>query len=265
MFCPKCGIETVEGHKFCKSCGANLQLVSDALKGGDDTLGQLRVDFDALKRSLGDVAKKIKVDLGIGTNAGAKRQAGDEWWSSSGNETNTAKHSTHSLTEREVKHPKRASFKPKEWLQYSWQHNVRDGLISLFGGAGLGAFLYYMGREAINSGVIEHLEGLWQVRGIEPLVRLIWLVSLIPILKGLAHLAYAAFFGESIASLSERFLPAQISQISNDAATSSATSSPRTFSAQTYPVETPGSVTEQTTNILEKDESIADRGLRIAD
>lgn len=33
MFCPKCATQNVEGVSFCRSCGANISLVSQALTG----------------------------------------------------------------------------------------------------------------------------------------------------------------------------------------------------------------------------------------
>jgi len=38
-----------------------------------------------------------------------------------------------------------------------------------------------------------------------PLVRMVWMIALLPMLKGLAQIFYAAFFGESMATLTERF------------------------------------------------------------
>ena len=33
MFCPKCATQNLEGASFCRSCGANISLVSNALDG----------------------------------------------------------------------------------------------------------------------------------------------------------------------------------------------------------------------------------------
>ena len=33
MFCPKCGTQAIDGTKFCRSCGADLETVSAALTG----------------------------------------------------------------------------------------------------------------------------------------------------------------------------------------------------------------------------------------
>ncbi|HWN07748.1 MAG TPA: zinc-ribbon domain-containing protein [Pyrinomonadaceae bacterium] len=33
MFCPKCATQNLEGASFCRSCGANISLISDAMLG----------------------------------------------------------------------------------------------------------------------------------------------------------------------------------------------------------------------------------------
>src|SRR5207253_10519586 len=86
--------------------------------------------------------------------------------------------------------------KPREYMSYSWQHNLRSGLVSLFWGTGLGVFLYYVSREAIDDGLIQAIEesSNGHVHGLAPLVKLMWLIALLPILKGLSRIIYAAFF-----------------------------------------------------------------------
>src|SRR5215210_1422800 len=59
MFCPKCGAQAIVGQKFCKTCGINLELMSNALEGGEDTLGQLRLDMEALKTSAKNFGKGV--------------------------------------------------------------------------------------------------------------------------------------------------------------------------------------------------------------
>src|SRR5881396_1723979 len=34
MYCPGCSTQSIEGAKFCKSCGMNLSVVTQALNGG---------------------------------------------------------------------------------------------------------------------------------------------------------------------------------------------------------------------------------------
>ena len=33
MFCPKCAAQNLDGASFCRSCGANISLIPDALSG----------------------------------------------------------------------------------------------------------------------------------------------------------------------------------------------------------------------------------------
>ena len=231
MYCPKCGIESPEGNRFCKACGANLQLVSDAMEGKQFPvmLGQLGVDVEKLKRGARNVAKSIQ-------------QGKSPWADQSGA-------MSASQIEREARRESRRQRerlpKPKEWLRYSWQHNLRDGLMSMFGGAGFGAVLYYIGRALIDSGVLRDLEAEYHVHGLELTARLIWLFAAIPMLKGLAQIMYAAFFAESIATLSERFIPKQ--------EPTKIEAPPRSYLPAGVP---PPSVTEQTTNILDKEEAL---------
>ncbi|MEW6213474.1 MAG: zinc ribbon domain-containing protein [Acidobacteriota bacterium] len=191
MFCPKCSSEIVEGQKFCKMCGTNMQLVTDAINRSDDTLSQFGIDVEALKRNATEFVKNMKV--GLAAKGDWKRK----------------EYAERRLERQRKRERERHLPKPKDWLPYSWQHNLKHGLISLFTGAGLGFLLYYLGRVMINEGTIQDIESAagHHIRGLETLASLIWLIALVPVLKGLAQIIYAAFFGESLAKLAERFLP----------------------------------------------------------
>jgi len=193
MYCPNCGAKALEEQqRFCKTCGTNLELVAGSLKEGEDTLGQLRLDMESLKTGLRDFSKGIgKVGIHYGYNERSSRER-----------------------RREERRPEPRQPKPKEWLAYTWQHNLKNGLISLFGGAGLGIVLFYLSQIAINEGVIRSIEegADGRIHGLEPLARWIWLFALIPILKGLAQIIYAAFAGNSITKVAERFAPPQPAQ-----------------------------------------------------
>jgi hypothetical protein len=200
----------------------NLQIVSDALDSGQDTLGQLRLDMDMLTREAKDWFKNMKTGLG-GAHIRPPRAA-----------TNPLEKQPRT---KEIRPEKLI---PKNWLSYSWQHNLRDGLISLAAGVGLGIALYYVGQIAIQSGTMQDIQEIAgrELRGVESLLGIIWIFALIPVLKGLAQIFYAAFFAESIATLTERFLPhLQPRQIV----------APPDFASMTEP---PSSVTEHTTQIF---------------
>ena len=292
MFCPKCGGESFEGHKFCKSCGANLQLVSDALSGGDDTLGQLRADMENLKRSLvdsgrsvGRAARKewrraahqaraqgwaVPASWGVGGmggtagmggtgSAGPGRTApGAKGRGSSAKDT--ALYDSDAL-EPMTFYDKRLP-KPKEWLRYSRQHNVKEGLLSLLGGAAMGGVFYYFGHLVIESGALADLEAKGNIHGLEPLAAMIWLLAAIPVLKGLGQIAYGLLFAEPIKKLADRFAPTiiqvpqlqqpQTGNLPGTASSQNSEDQPKAAvpTQEVKPFGPPPSVTEQTTNIL---------------
>jgi hypothetical protein len=289
MFCPKCGVETPEGHKFCKTCGTNLQIVSDAIEGGEDTLGQLRLDLDKLKKTVSDSGKAIgdevrravksakyagKYRKGFGPSWGPWQHWDDSsTWNREGSNP-TTKGSDRAATTEAITGPgpsglPRGLPRPKDWLQYSKQRNVRDGLVSLFSGLGFGAFLYYIGRVIIESGSVNSIVDSTHVQGLDKLVYtvlpLLWLLAAPQVLKGIAQLLYAFIFAEPISSIAGAFGAAWHSNLADHPQIAGppadvASPKPETEKAANY---TPGSyttgtvppqpsVTENTTNILEK-------------
>ncbi|HLG14963.1 MAG TPA: zinc ribbon domain-containing protein [Blastocatellia bacterium] len=220
MFCPKCGAEAAEGQKFCKSCGTNIQAVSDAIAGAEDPLGlgKLRVDVDSLKTNAVEWARQIKAEMK--------------------GETATRR------IRRETREAARRTPRPREWLRYSWQHNLRDGLINVMAGAGFAGVWYILGRAAIDAGAIGDLEAQAHVQGLAKVVSLLWLLGGIRVLKGLGQIVYAAFFADPIATLTERFLPPPVVQ-------QPPALQPSAVSTNELIPEPPPSVTEHTTHILE--------------
>ena len=259
MFCPNCGVQSEGSQKFCKSCGTNMHLVSQAMSGKGDLLefGQLSIDFEAVKKSAVDFGRNLK---GAVSNSGTATRTRD----TSPHDTTTTEKSRiklHRKEKKEVQLPK-----PKEWLSYSWQHNLRQGLMTLFSGAGLGVALFYIGRIMIETGTIASIQDAIprDIRGLEQFVRLVWLFALIPVLKGIGQIGYAAFFAESIETLSARFMPPVFAQhlaasqpgpvpsaIEPRVEDTEPVSGPAAPMESAVPME-PSSVTEHTTQFFEE-------------
>ncbi len=64
MFCPRCGRQATDTQRFCKSCGTNLQSVSQALTGTGLTPAQL-ADQDERLRSFRRGLKTVFTGLGL--------------------------------------------------------------------------------------------------------------------------------------------------------------------------------------------------------
>jgi hypothetical protein len=258
MFCPKCAVEATEGQKFCKSCGQNLDLVNDALGRGDDTLAQLRVDLDGLKanlmqggKSIGDAVRR-EVQKYARQNWGPhrSRRSGPNMSWEGLNQSKAAETGKISpATTAQQVDPELYLPRPKDWLKYSRQHNLRDGLISLLGGAAAGFVLYYLGQIVIQAGVLDSLNSRYGVRGVDQVVAMAWLIALIPVLKGFGQLVYAIFFAESIKSIARNYK----SETAPVQSVRELAGLPGQAAEVTEPnLSPPASVTERTTNILDK-------------
>jgi hypothetical protein len=235
MFCPKCGVEPTEIQKFCKNCGTNLQAVNDALQGEGQTKDVFGIDVDSLSRYAGSV----------------KNWAENNW--GGGDKTAEARRTTRRLRQEE-RERRRHLPKPKEWMSYSWQHNLKNGLISIFSGAGLAYIFYYLGRPPVSEEIIQAIQEAShrEIHVLPQLFSLIWLFALIPALKGIAQIIYAAFFAESMATLAERFTPPPLRLEQPRVEQELPPNVTADFS------EPPPSVTEHTTKIFEEAQS--DRG-----
>ncbi|HEX5734781.1 MAG TPA: zinc ribbon domain-containing protein [Blastocatellia bacterium] len=231
MFCPKCGVEPTGIQKFCKNCGTNLQAVNEALQ--DD--GQTKDVFGIDMSSIADSFK----------NWGQTNWGGNDQTAEAGRTTRKLRQEERELRRR---YPK-----PKEWMSYSWQHNLKNGLISLFSGAGLAYLFYYLGHPPVSEEIIQAIREAsnHELRALPTLLSLVWLLPLISAVKGVAQIIYAAFFAESMATLAERFTPPlrlEQPRIEQELPASDTAD----FS------EPPPSVTEHTTKIFE--EAQPDRG-----
>lgn len=238
MFCPKCGAESLDGQRFCKTCGTNLQLINNALRGGDGGQSIYGVDIEALKQNAIEFAKSWK----------------EGWSGSSGPAVGVGvmrSHTTREIRRREREEARKRNLpRPKDWLTYTWQHNLRNGLLSLFSGLGLGAILYYLGQNVVGWGAFDGIPNLTprQVEAIQHAAGVAWMISVFPVVKGVAQIIYAAFFAESMKTLSERFtVPVQSEQEPFTPAR------PQEPAVTSYPRldPPPASVTEHTTEIFE--------------
>src|SRR6185369_2866349 len=258
MYCPKCGTEAVEGQRFCKACGTNLQLIINIVKGGGGKgPGPWNFDPEELKRNVTDFVDSWK--------QGFKHEHVQKWKADWGQyqQGRPYRQSTRELRRKTREELRRRNLpQPSQWMKYSRQHNFKEGLISLFSGAGMSYVFFKVGQEVLNSGIIHEIPNIKdpQAHGLEVLARMFWLIMLIPLLKGLGQTIYATFFAESMATLSECYtIPAdelnrddrapEPAVERNTAPQAPASAATRDFERLNEP---PPSVTENTTQFFEE-------------
>jgi hypothetical protein len=168
MYCPQCGVESPADQRFCRSCGANLKVIGKAValseavarsdRGALPKLKEMmesakvRHSTEEVSRALDQVNREITKGL-------ARSEGERPWW----------------LHYHEKKSPARRR-----------EDHIVKGTVSFFSGVGLTVFLYYLSAALVLKISPETLARF--PFEVEPLVRIAWLVGLIPTLSGLGRI-----------------------------------------------------------------------------
>jgi hypothetical protein len=226
IYCPQCGTESLSEQKYCRNCGANLKVIgkavalSDAIARSDGLPGKLKDLFSNIKIAhiTDDVSRALdKMNKEIVRHAPEAKKC-EPWWLQE---------------QREKRRPERRR-----------ERHIVKGTISLFTGTALMIFLYSLSGALILKlppDVVAKIPF-----ELDPVVKVIWLIGLIPALAGL---------GRIIAGLTIKPGPAPRAELPEP-------SQPATTPEQVFRTpyqeplnvaannEAPMSVTERTTNIL---------------
>lgn len=235
MFCPQCGTESSSGLQYCRLCGANLKVIGKAVSLSEAIARSDRGPLPKIK----EMMKSLKLEQVSDDISRALDQMNHEIVKNSGSLSTTKPQSVEELIEkRREEHREK---KEKTAAQRREKHIVQ-GLISLFSGFGLMTFLYYL-SSALVLKLPERIiaEAPFEI---EPVVQIIWLVGLIPTLTGM---------GRILAGLSirrEPTKPVEFPSPSSDDLRSEISDLKTTN--ELPPRYEPASVTERTTNILNR-------------
>lgn len=219
MYCPRCSTKAVPGQRYCRSCGANLGAIWDAMEG---KRGQ--IDFETLKADLKELGMNLRVgfeqakeNFKAQTNKlNLPNQTVQQNWRGAGQPQPPVPPATGAtpatttatlppLVEREMrktlKDLRRMYNKVK--LANTRKHSLQQGTLALLsGGATLVAWKMLL-QTAGASGFLNNLSriiqeqtgvGLW---GIEPVIQMLWVLALIPVARGVAHIINGIFFAPS--------------------------------------------------------------------
>lgn len=226
MFCPQCGTDSAEGQHYCRSCGTNLKVVGRAVSLGD-----------AISKTDG-VPAKIKEIIGNVKIAQVTEEV------SRAMEKMNAEITRSSVEHHRERRERRRQRKEKTAEERRERH-LTKGAIKFFSGGGLTIFLYIL-FHSVQLRLPPEVVSATPF-AIDPVVRSLWAFGFLPMLSGVGHV---------IAGLSikvrprPQLAPADDSPLRID----SEVSGPRlTPEPMTRRGEAPTSVTERTTNILDRD------------
>jgi hypothetical protein len=217
MYCPQCGTESSSGLQYCRSCGANLKVIGKAV-----TLSETIARIPGpLPHMITGMIKNLKADHVSEEISHAMEEMKKEIVRSSDDPTPDK--------------PWWLEGRKKKTAQQRREKHLIGGTISLFSGIGLAIFLYYL-----TGALVLKLPPDFVAKvpfEIEPVVRILWLVGLLPMLSGLGHIVAGLLIrpDKDRAGLDETARPL--------------------LETRGEPVRptTPASVTERTTNLLERD------------
>ncbi len=186
MYCPNCATQAVDGQRFCRNCGANLGAILDAAEGKRGPL-----DFENLKRDLRDL--------------GASLRSGFEDARAAIKETKKLKPQPapaappHQVAMPNLSREMEKALK-KVKAAHTRKYSFQQATISIFGGGAWMAVWYHLLNTAAESGLLRNLELIILQKaevplfGLIPVVQMLWLLGLIPVARGVAHLINGIFF-----------------------------------------------------------------------
>jgi hypothetical protein len=226
MYCPQCGTESSAELHYCRSCGANLKVIGKAV-----SLSEAIARSDSLPSKLKEMVKNFKVEKVTDEVSRAMERMNKE-------------------LVRSANDPK----PPKPWwlegkkktAEERRERYLTKGAIKLFWGSGLTIFLYFLANALVLKlppDVIARIPF-----EIDPVVRVLWFLGFVPMLSGVGHIIAGLLIRREPARQVEAAEPAPL-RIDPPAAPSLYASEVTVVT----PREAPASVTERTTNILDRD------------
>ena len=211
MYCPQCGTESSSGLQYCRACGANLKVIGKAVSLSEAIARSDRGPLPKIK----EMMKNLKVEQVSEDISRALDQMNIEIVRSSDNPK-----------------PRKITGKKLKTREQRREKHLTTGAISLFSGTGLAIFLYFLSAALVLKlppDVVAKVPF-----EIEPVVRMIWLVGLMPALSGVGHLLAGLLVRPEPPAEIEAVRPAPVLSEGEPIARAA-----------------PVSVTERTTNLLE--------------
>jgi hypothetical protein len=194
MYCPKCATQATPGQRFCRTCGTNLSVILDAI---DDTIGGKRgpIDFEVLKADLRELGANLRVGFEE-ARQGFKQATGKT------RKLDTAPTASPASPAAAAPPVKLEPLRVKKVRGGSTRrYSLQQGCLGIFGGGATTGVLYHLLNTAAGSGLLASLEQMIlrdlnvpPPGGFVPIFQMLWMLGLIPVVKGVAHLINGIFF-----------------------------------------------------------------------
>jgi hypothetical protein len=222
MYCPQCSTESSPNLQYCRVCGANLKVIGKAVALSEAIARTDRGPLPKIK----EMVRNLKVEHVTEEVSRALEHMNQE----------IANVSRENISEKARRW---GSFRRQKTPAEKREKHITNGIVSLFWGAGLMVFLYYL-TGALVLKLPPHI--LAQIPfELDPVVRVFWLIGLLPALSGLGNIIAGLLIRPGLPSSPE---PVSFNQ--NEAPVFKQNEPPKYTSPQV-----PGSVTERTTNLLD--------------
>lgn len=203
MYCPKCAAQAVPGQRFCRNCGMNLGVILDAAEGRPRN----PIDFETLKNDLRDLGSSLRAGFEQlkGTNRLDKTPTAPPANYAPGNYpppqvymADLARDLNKSV-KREIEREVGKGLN-KVRIANTRKYSLQQATLSLFGGGAMMAAWYYILDAAVKSDLFSSIEQIIlnqtgnEIHGLAEIFRMLWLLALIPMVRGVAHLFNGIFF-----------------------------------------------------------------------
>ena len=223
MYCPQCGTESQPPVQYCRICGSNLKVIGKAV-----SLSEAIARSDrGPKLKLKEMMQNLKVEHVTEEVSRALEKMNQEI---------AAVSSTHQQHKESRRERRPWPLRRKKTAAERREQHITKGVVSLFSGAGLTLFLYFLSSALILK-LPPDLVGQIPVE-VNRLVPMIWLLGLLPMTSGLGHI---------IAGLLIRPDPEPQRNFEE------VVSPPRELTDRPLSNPVPFSVTDHTTNLLDRD------------
>ncbi len=223
MFCPQCGSESTTGQHYCRSCGSNLKVIGKAV-----SLSDAISKTDGVPAKIKEIMSNIKIAHVTEEVSRAMDKMNRE------------------IARSTVEHRRESPWKREKTAAERRERHLVTGAVKLFGGGGLTIFLYFLAHALVLKLPQDFLARI--PFEVDPVVHVLWLIGLIPMLAGLGHIIAGLTIRPEPAKQIEFPEPSPL-RIDPAAAATVQYESKQTTTTR----EAPPSVTDRTTNILERD------------